>query len=163
MQLTIKTPSNKDIVIEISPGDSIQMLKKKIKEITYITVTNQVILFNKKRLRSGKTISFYGITESSELYLQTTSEREISIVVETNIGKTVTLELTASATVAEVKELLVEEGIEKNIFDKLEFNGQELDDNKTLENYQISNKCSLKLFCKVQKCLVQSLKKLIGK
>ena len=115
MQIAVKTlPRSKDIRYKVQFTDKIGDLKAKIQD-------QQRLLFKGQQLVDGQTLADDDVQKESTLHL----DCHMQVFVKTSTSQTITLEVEPSNTIDDVKKKIGDQ-------QSLTFDGNELDDGKTL-------------------------------
>jgi uncharacterized ubiquitin-like protein YukD len=141
MLIHVVTLTGETITVRVSPVDTIDQIKAKVRDETGMEPDDQHLLFNGAELEDGsKSLSEYGIEDGSTLHMG------MVIYVETLTGEEVTLAVLPTDTISEIKDRIKDAtGIEPTD-QHLTFNGELLDDGtKTLAECNIVDGSILKI------------------
>ncbi|CAF1981276.1 unnamed protein product [Rotaria magnacalcarata] len=154
IQIFIEIPTVKTLTLQADPSDTIKSIKRNIKDIEHIRTEDQRLVFDGRQLEDDKTLLDYSIQHGSKLHLFIPDE--VKIYVKRQIGKIITLTVRPSDFIDDVKKKIKLAGHKKHLF----FANIELEDDRTLSDYNIRHESTLELI--IPEIIQVYVKKLTG-
>ena len=149
MLIYIKILTGRTITLFVKPSNTIRNVKMKIDDKLFIPPDEQRLLYTHngaKHLEDDTfTLSDYNIQKDATLHLIVRLSCGIQIFVKTPTRKIIPLRVLISCTIEELKYRIQDEELILPYYQRLKYAGKQLEDTRTLSDYNIQSKATLHL------------------
>ena len=139
MAITIKTPEGTTFTLHLLPSDKIEEVKTKIQDVEGTRCEDQQLFHNGTFLENGRTLADYKIQVASTVNLVLPLVENGHIIIRTQWGETIPLFVESTDTIWKVKLMIKKKVSILPEYQRLVFNGKQVEDSKTLNECKVTN------------------------
>lgn len=151
MQIFVKSPTGETIILDVEASETISDIKSKLENKLEIPTNQQTLIYAGKKLDAEKSLADYNIQKQSTLQLLIISQEDLHILIKMLTGKIITLDVGLDCSIEQVKKKIQDKAGYPSDQQLLIFNRKELEDGKTLADYNIENDSTLFLLMRLSK------------
>jgi len=163
MKVFIMNFTGDTIYVEVKLSDTVEELKKKIHEKINIPPEQQRLIFNGDQLDDDQELSYYNIKNGSMIHLIICLSSSINVQVKCPSGKIITLKAEPSDKIKDLKSKIEEKENIPSDHQCLIIDGDQLEDDRKISDYNIKNKSMLQLISNYSDSIQVQVKSYIGK
>ncbi|XP_077252139.1 polyubiquitin-like isoform X2 [Tasmannia lanceolata] len=146
MQIFVKIPTTgKKVTLDVMYGDSIQNIKAQIQEKEGIPIEQQTLIYAGISLEDNQTLRAYKIPMESTLHIVIRPEEEMPIFIHMQTGERILLVVKTWYTVRDIKAMIESKVDIPSNQQRLVHSGKQLEDHRTLHEYNIKREAILYL------------------
>ena len=133
------------LALDVEESDTIDTVKTKIQKILEIPHSQQQLTYKGCQLKDTKTFNDYNVQHEDTFLLKWVVWGGMGIFLRTLTGKTLILEVKASDVIEKVKAIIEDKEGTPTVYQKLIYAGRQLEDGKTLQDYNIQSESIIHL------------------
>ena len=142
-QLFVKSLNGQDILLNVDLTDQVDDIKSIIESKEGIPKDHQLLIYGGKQLTDGHSLNEYSLQNNSTIHLVIRLHGGMIIYIKTLTGEHITLEVEPTDRIEDVKDKIQDQIGTSSEQLRLIFAGRQLEDGKTLQDYNIQKESTL--------------------